>query len=188
MWWFIAVVGLNTVTLAATASKPFAMTTPIRWRHSLLPAVRVAEDVRSTFCRSWRVHERARILVSASDSDGLSASVSWREQSEPETVVPDVSLTRSRDGSTGTATFTFGDPSCLSLNDVWENGLITGLWLRDEEGVLVTTDLDVQFERGRPHKLVAILVLKSSEEWDRFMRFMRRYAEQSGLTFEPSNR
>ena len=128
------------------------------------------------------------MLASASDGGNMSASVSWREQSAPETVVPDVSLTRSRDGSTGTATFVFGDPSCLSLNDVWDNGVITGLWLRDEEGIFVTTDLDVQFERGRPRKLVAILVLKNSDEWERFMRFMRRYAEQSGLTFEPSSR
>jgi len=32
----------------------------------------------------------------------------------PEPVVPDVKLTRSRDGSTGVATFTFDGPSFLS--------------------------------------------------------------------------
>ena len=45
-------------------------------------------------------------------------------------------LTRSRDGSTGTATFKFERPSVLSLHDVWDNGLVTGLWLQDEEGSL----------------------------------------------------
>ena len=111
------------------------------------------------------------------------ALVSWREEDDPETVVPEVSLTRSRDGSTGTATFSFLRPSCIRLNDVWNNGLITGLWLRDEEGTLSTTDLEVIFEKGSPIALKAILVLKNVKEWDRFMRFMQRYAEANDLEF-----
>jgi photosystem II protein len=114
---------------------------------------------------------------------GNAATVSWREEDQPEAVVPDVSLTRSRDGSTGTATFRFRGPSVLSLHNVWDNGLITGMWLRDNEGLLKTTDLEVKFGQGRPMELVAILVLKSRDEWDRFMRFMERYAEANGLSF-----
>jgi photosystem II 13kDa protein len=120
----------------------------------------------------------------ADDSGSQTATVAWREEDAAETVVPSVSLTRSRDGSTGTATFTFDEPKVLSLNDVWDCGLITGLWLRDKEGVLVSTDLDARFEFGRPKQLVAILVLKSRAEWDRFMRFMARYAETNELSFE----
>lgn len=124
----------------------------------------------------------------AMDEPGIpeppTASVAWREEDAAEKVVPSVSLTRSRDGTTGTATFTFDEPTVLSLNDVWNCGLITGLWLRDEEGVLVSTDLDAVFEFGRPKQLVAILVLKSCAEWDRFMRFMARYAESNELSFE----
>ena len=112
------------------------------------------------------------------------AVVSWREDSPPEKVVPDVSLTRSRDASTGTATFRFRQPSVMSLHDVWDNGLITGLWLRDEEGTLVTRDLAVEFERGRPREMTAILVLKSNDEWERFMRFMHRFAKANSLEFE----
>ena len=100
-----------------------------------------------------------------------------------ETQVPDVALTRSRDGSTGTATFRFEKASVLTLNDVWDNGLITGLWLQDEEGHLSTTDVTVTFGRGKPKGVVAILVLRSSEEWERFMRFMKRYAEANELEF-----
>jgi photosystem II protein len=92
-------------------------------------------------------------------------------------------LTRSRDGSTGTATFRFQNPDVLSFNDVWENGLITGLWMKDDEGLLMTRDLDVAFERGSPTAMTAILVLKSTAEWDRFMRFMQRYAESNSLEF-----
>ena len=118
---------------------------------------------------------------SACEESGEWAVVSWREESDAETVVPVVSLTRSRDGSTGTATFSFAGPRVLSLNDVWDNGLITGLWLRDEEGALCGTDLQVGFERGRPNELTAIVVLKSRAEWERFMRFMKRYAAANDL-------
>jgi len=128
---------------------------------------------------------RATTLRAAAESGSAPLAVlSWRESSDPEPVVPDVSLTRSRDGSTGTATFRFEDPQVLKLNDIWSNGLITGLWLRDAEGVLHTRDVDVSFERGRPRGMTAILVLKSSTEWERFMRFMRRFAESNSLEFE----
>jgi len=111
------------------------------------------------------------------------ATLSFRQHGEPEANVADVALTRSRDGSTGTATFRFDRASILDLDDVWSNGLITGLWLRDEEGHLCTTDVTVEFERGKPRGVVAILVLKSTEEWARFMRYMKRYAEANGLEF-----
>ena len=130
---------------------------------------------------------RAGAGVHLCDGDGSAprVSISWRsEQTKPEPVVPDVQLTRSRDGSTGTATFRFLKPRVLARDDVWDNGLITGLWLHDEEGELVSRDLKVEFEYGRPQELVAILVLKSPSEWARFMRFMRRYAEANELEFE----
>ena len=85
----------------------------------------------------------------------------------------EVSLTRSRDGTTGTATFRFEFPKVFGLNDVWENGLITGLWLRDEEGEISTRDLDLTFKDGRPTDLTAILVLKSPAEWEPYFRRYR---------------
>jgi len=110
--------------------------------------------------------------------------LTFRKEDPPEVVVPTVSLTRSRDGSTGTATFRFEGPSVLEQDNVWDKGLITGLWLSDEEGVLHTSDVSVSFDKGEPTEVVALLVLKSGEEWNRFMRFMRRYAEENGLSFE----
>jgi photosystem II protein len=50
-----------------------------------------------------------------------------------EKVLPDVRLTRSRDGSTGTATFQFKNPNILDKNTAKE-GEITGMYLIDEEG------------------------------------------------------
>ena len=113
----------------------------------------------------------------------VAASLAFREADAPEQCVPRVALTRSRDGSTGTATFRFDEATVLGLDDIWTNGLVTGLWLSDDEGQLHTSDLSLRFDKGRPVELVAILVLKSTEEWERFMRFMERYAETSGMSF-----
>jgi photosystem II protein len=36
---------------------------------------------------------------------------------------------------------------------------------------------------GKPQSIESVLVMNSPEEWDRFMRFMERYAESNGLGF-----
>lgn len=100
-----------------------------------------------------------------------------------EEVIPDVRLTRSRDGSRSTATFYFESPKILS-NDLTED--ITGLYLIDEEGEIVTREVKAKFINGKPQSLEAILVMNSAEEWDRFMRFMERFAEEKGLEFRKS--
>jgi len=101
-----------------------------------------------------------------------------------ESIIPDVRLTRSRDGSNGTATFYFEKPDALS-NESTED--ITGMYLIDEEGELVTREVKAKFINGQPEALEATYVIKSTEEWDRFMRFMQRYAEENGLGFSKSD-
>ena len=98
-----------------------------------------------------------------------------------ESCVPDVKLTRARDGSSGTAVFFFEAP------DVFEAGVaeqaggdITGLYLVDEEGTLSTVDVSAKFVNGKPKGIEARYTMKSAFEWDRFMRFMERYAEDHG--------
>ena len=112
------------------------------------------------------------------------ATLRFRQDGAPEEVVPTVALTRSRDQTTGTATFRFERPSALSLNSVWEDGLITGLFVCDLEGCLSTRDLKLDFQQGRPQSLTAVLVLKSTEEWQRFLQFMRVYAREHDMSFE----
>jgi photosystem II 13kDa protein len=97
-----------------------------------------------------------------------------------EDVVPDVRLTRSKDGTNGTATFYFEKPKALS-NESTED--ITGMYLIDEEGELVTREVKAKFVNGQPEALEALYVIKSTSEWERFMRFMNRYAETHGLGF-----
>jgi photosystem II protein len=98
-----------------------------------------------------------------------------------EQVVPDVRLTRAKDGSTGKATFYFDKPQALSNTDE-----VTGMYLIDEEGEIVTREVKARFVNGQPESIEAIYLMRSPEEWERFIRFMDRYAEENGLGFAKS--
>ncbi|MHC5610138.1 MAG: photosystem II reaction center protein Psb28 [Nostoc sp.] len=95
-----------------------------------------------------------------------------------EEVIPDVRLTRSRTGDSGTATFIFANPKILDQGSTED---ITGMYLIDEEGEIITREVKAKFVNGKPEELEALYVMKSAQEWDRFMRFMERYAEENDL-------
>lgn len=97
-----------------------------------------------------------------------------------EEVIPEVRLTRSASGESGTATFIFTNPTILGQSSTDD---ITGMYLIDEEGELVTREVKAKFVNGRPEALEAVYLMKSPEEWDRFIRFMERYAEENDLGF-----
>jgi len=99
-----------------------------------------------------------------------------------EKVIPDIKLTRAKDGSSGIATFNFSNPNVFDASTASE-GEITGMFLVDDEGEMTTTDVNARFMNGKPQSIEATLVLKSPEEWDRYMRFMERYGEANGLGF-----
>ncbi|BAZ69014.1 MAG: photosystem II reaction center protein Psb28 [Pelatocladus maniniholoensis HA4357-MV3] len=100
-----------------------------------------------------------------------------------EDVIPEVRLTRSRTGDSGTATFIFQNPKALDSNNTEE---ITGMYMIDEEGEIVTREVKGKFINGKPEALEALYLMKSKEEWERFMRFMQRYAEENDLGFNQS--
>lgn len=100
-----------------------------------------------------------------------------------EEVIPDVRLTRSRDGSQGTATFRFENPNALADDATDE---ITGMYLIDEEGEITTREVKGKFINGKATNIEAVHIMRSAEEWERFMRFMGRYAEENGLEFNKS--
>ncbi|CAL8412715.1 unnamed protein product [Sargassum natans] len=99
-----------------------------------------------------------------------------------ETTIPIINITRSPDGTTGTATFIFEDAS-LFYAGISSQSEITGMFLIDNEGTLSTRDINAKFIQGKPKTLQAIYIMKNAEAWDRFMRFMERYSEQNNLTF-----
>ena len=103
-----------------------------------------------------------------------------------EKVLPDVRLTRSRDGSTGTATFRFKNPNILDKTTA-KKGEITGMYLIDQEGILETRDINAIFINGKIVAIESIYIMKNIEAWDRFMRFMKRYGQVNGLIFTKAN-
>lgn len=100
-----------------------------------------------------------------------------------EPVVPDIRLTRSRDGRTGQAMFVFEEPQALAPETM---GDITGMFLVDEEGELVTREVKARFVNGKAFALEATFTWKSSEDFERFMRFAQRYADSHELGFSGS--
>ena len=97
-----------------------------------------------------------------------------------EPVVPEIRLTRSRDGRTGQAIFIFEQPEALSP-EVTE--AITGMTLVDEEGELVTREVKARFVNGNPNAIEATYIWKSEVDFQRFMRFAERYANCHGLGY-----
>jgi photosystem II 13kDa protein len=100
-----------------------------------------------------------------------------------ETATPDVRLTRARDGSTGVATFIFENPRALSMEATED---VTGMYMQDEEGEIITRKVNAKFINGKPAALEAYYEMGSVAEWDRFIRFMERYGEENGLGFQKS--
>lgn len=100
-----------------------------------------------------------------------------------EDVIPDVRLTRAKDGSNGTATFYFQNPKALSSTMTEE---ITGMYLIDDEGEISTREVKAKFVNGQPDAIEAVYLMKSASEWDRFIRFMERFAEENDLGFTKS--
>nr|YP_002327492.1 photosystem II protein W [Vaucheria litorea]ACF70909.1 photosystem II protein [Vaucheria litorea] len=96
--------------------------------------------------------------------------------------IPRVKLTRSQNGTTGTATFLFTNSSLFN-NESSKQGEITGMFLIDNEGILTTKDVNVRFKNGQPINIEALYIMTNPTNWDRFMRFMERYAKENGLTF-----
>tara|TARA_Y100001970_G_C14258191_1_gene877205 strand:- start:2685 stop:3038 length:354 start_codon:yes stop_codon:yes gene_type:complete len=97
-----------------------------------------------------------------------------------EPVVPEIRLTRSKDGKTGQAIFTFEEPQALS---VLTTGEINGMSLIDEEGVLSTREVKARFIDGTPRFIDAIYLWRNGTEFERFMRFANRYAKANGLGY-----
>ena len=101
-----------------------------------------------------------------------------------ETDVPEIRLTRSRDGRTGQAFFVFEQPDALASGSMGE---ITGMRLIDEEGELTTREVKARFINGSPSVLEATYIWKSEVDFERFMRFARRYADSHGLGYSESS-
>ena len=132
--------------------------------------------------RSGRINEKILTYSSKFLVALIMAQIQFSRGIDEE-VIPDVRLTRSRDGSNGTATFYFQNPKALSSGNTEE---ITGMMMVDEEGELVTREVKGKFVNGKPQALEVLYLMRSADEWERFMRFMERYAKDHDLGFSKS--
>ena len=117
-----------------------------------------------------------------SSSTALDAAAIQFVRGLDEKVVPDVKLTRARDGSSGIATFTFNNPNVFDASTA-SQGEILGMFMIDDEGEISTTSVNARFANGKPQAIESVYTMTSPEAWDRFMRFMERYAEDNELGF-----
>jgi len=124
-------------------------------------------------------------LASSRFSTSLGAAEIQFVKGLTEKVIPNVKLTRAKDGSSGTATFFFNNPNVFDASTA-SSGEITGLFLIDEEGEMSTSDVNANFANGKPQSIECLYVMNTPEKWDRFMRFMERYGEANGLGFSKS--
>lgn len=97
-----------------------------------------------------------------------------------EPCVPEIRLTRSADGRTGQALFTFEGAEALSSV---KDGSIKGMSMIDEEGELVTREVKARFLDGEPSAIEATYTWKSESDFERFMRFAKRYASSHGMGY-----
>ena len=97
-----------------------------------------------------------------------------------EPVVPEIRLTRGKEGSTGQAFFTFEKPQALSR---LSSGEIIGMKMIDREGELITKEVKARFVDGSPTYIEAIYSWTTKEDFERFMRFANSYAKSNGLGY-----
>ena len=100
-----------------------------------------------------------------------------------ENVIPQIRLTKSKDGQAGQAFFRFEMPDAL-LSDNFKD--IQGMYLIDEEGQIITREINIAVSKknGKYTAIEAIYCWKSERDFNRFMRFANRYAKKVGLIYE----
>ena len=74
----------------------------------------------------------------------------------------------------------FEEPDALAPEAM---GDITGMFLVDEEGELVSREVKARFVNGRASAIEATYTWKTNEDFERFMRFAQRYADSHDLGF-----
>ena len=99
-----------------------------------------------------------------------------------ELTIPIIKLTKSKNGRTGTATFIFVNPSIFSsLKD--DKNTINALYLVWENKEIVSKDLIVIFNQGKPYLIKIIFIFKNKKEWFNFLNFITCYSKETGLSF-----
>ncbi len=99
-----------------------------------------------------------------------------------EPTLPIIRLTKSRNKTTGTATFIFIRPLVLDLMQTPVQSLekMSLVW---ENKRIITSDIQIMFHKGRPFLVKSIFLFKNAAEWFQFLNFMQHYSKETGLAF-----
>ncbi len=92
---------------------------------------------------------------------------------EDEKSQPEVRLFRNNDGKKGQAIYKFDKPSSVTFENFKS---IEKMYLIDEEGEISTRKIDLSFSERQIKEIKSIYNWNSEKEFDRFMRFAKRYA------------
>ena len=91
-----------------------------------------------------------------------------------EKVIPQIRLTKSKDGESGQAFFRFDNPEALSSDNFKD---IQGMYLIDEEGQIITREINISVSRknGKYTAIEAVYCWRSEKDFNRCMLFANRY-------------
>ncbi len=100
-----------------------------------------------------------------------------------EKVLPEIRLNRNKDKKSGHATYIFRNPSSIS-NKNFKN--VDKMYLIDNEGELSTRKINIYILDNDLIEINSIYSWNAEIDFNRFMRFAKRYSELKSLTSEES--
>tara|TARA_Y100001968_G_C19334406_1_gene706049 strand:+ start:586 stop:927 length:342 start_codon:yes stop_codon:yes gene_type:complete len=92
---------------------------------------------------------------------------------EDEKEHPEIRLFRNHDGKRGQAIYKFNKPSTITLENCKS---IQRMYLIDYEGELSTRKIDLSISAKHVEEVKSTFSWNSEKEFERFMRFSKRYA------------
>ena len=98
-----------------------------------------------------------------------------------EKVHPEIRLNRNRDKKSGKAIYKFLNPTSVSDKN-FKN--VQKMYLIDKEGEISTRKININILDNKSIEIESIYSWNSEMDFNRFMRFAKRYAEFNSLTTE----
>ena len=104
-----------------------------------------------------------------------------------------VSLRRNRNSGVRSVLMTFDSLKALEKFNSFTKGAANSMILADEEGAISVTPSSVQFLFSGPEgdelkRVECKFEIEQEDHWERFMRFMNRYAEVNGLAYSETGK
>lgn len=104
-----------------------------------------------------------------------------------------VSLRRNRNSGVRTVLMTFDTIKALEKFNSFTKRFSNSMLLTDEEGSISVEPSSVQFLFGGPegdelNRMECQFEIEQEDHWERFMRFMNRYADANGMAYSETQK